>query len=294
MEIPFTKMNSQGNDFIIIDNSLREYELDLDFIIEISSRQNIGCDQLLIVYVTDALRIDCEIFNQDGTPVRQCGNGLRAVMLYLHQKYRYVDVKIFVKDIAYLGCYKNDKFITIDMGQCLFDHDIPQHNIENIDFTKKDFYFDVSIDNNNSLLTFSYSPLSIGNFHCVVFSKDSFKEKEKISSILQDLYNDNANISFILNFDEFIKKTSENLSIRVNERGAGWTKSCGSGATASAAFLMQLFSSEEYGPTISNVVIEQSGGLLTVERRQVKSSQHLFLSGPSEHEYESVWNENIT
>ena len=57
---------------------------------------------------------------------------------------------------------------------------------------------------------------------------------------------------------------------------------------------MQLFSSEEYGPTISKVVIEQSGGLLTVERRQVKSSQHLFLSGPSEHQYESVWNENIT
>ena len=109
------------------------------------------------------------------------------------------------------------------MGQCLFDHDIPQHSIENIDIIKKDLYFDVSIDNNNSLLTFSYSPLSIGNFHCVVFSKDSFKEKEKISSVLQNLYNDNANISFILNFDEFIKKPSKNLSIRVNERGAGWT-----------------------------------------------------------------------
>ena len=51
MQVPFTKMNSQGNDFVVIDNTGSLYQFDNKKIRSICSRDIIGCDQLLLLNI---------------------------------------------------------------------------------------------------------------------------------------------------------------------------------------------------------------------------------------------------
>ena len=80
-------MNSQGNDFIVIDTSSQNFEQSQENIIAISSSENVGCDQVLLIDTSQPDHVNCKIYNNDGSSACQCGNGLRAIMLYLNRKF---------------------------------------------------------------------------------------------------------------------------------------------------------------------------------------------------------------
>jgi len=79
--IPFSKMQAQGNDFVILDG--RAYSLPPltdEFVRKITERRyGIGCDQLLVMLPDDEADIHLRIFNSDGSEAENCGNGLRCV-----------------------------------------------------------------------------------------------------------------------------------------------------------------------------------------------------------------------
>ena len=85
--IPYSKLNSHGNDFILVENDGTKPSLSVDQIKHYSKRDVIGCDQFFIINTSNLENIVCDVFNQDGTKACQCGNGLRATMLYLNKKY---------------------------------------------------------------------------------------------------------------------------------------------------------------------------------------------------------------
>ena len=297
MQVPFTKMNSQGNDFVVIDNTNLLYQFDNKQIRSICSRDIIGCDQLLLLDIKDSNNVTCEIFNQDGSSAQQCGNGMRAIMLFLNRKYNFFNSKIFVNLVPYNVSFISEKEIKVSMGNVIFIENIPDTISENISINKKDYYYQVSVKSGTSSFSFSYSHLSLGNSHCIVFSKDSFDNKEKISSILNSLYDSSVNISFILNIEDFIREPGSSIILRVNERGSGWTKSCGSGATATGAFISRLMSLPENGSKkIDELCISQEGGELKIQNIFMTDldgnySPELYLSGPSIFEYDGVWND---
>ena len=296
MQVPFTKMNSQGNDFVVIDNTDLLYRFNNKQVCSICSRDIIGCDQLLLLDIKDSNNVTCEIFNQDGSSAQQCGNGMRAIMLFLNRKYNFFNSKIFVNLVPYNVSFISEKEIKVSMGNVIFIENIPDTISENISINKKDYYYQVSV-NGASPFSFSYSRLSLGNSHCIVFSKGSFDNKEKISSILNSLYDYSVNISFILNIEDFIKEPDSSIILRVNERGAGWTKSCGSGATATGAFISRFMLLPENGSKkISELRISQEGGELKIQNIFMTDldgnySPELYLSGPSTFEYDGVWND---
>jgi len=79
--VPFTKMQAQGNDFIIL-NGLNHTlpELTEAFVRTITERRyGIGCDQLLVLHASDSADAAMRIFNNDGSEAGNCGNGLRCV-----------------------------------------------------------------------------------------------------------------------------------------------------------------------------------------------------------------------
>ena len=99
--IPYSKLNSHGNDFILVENDGTGPSLSVDQIKYYSKRDVIGCDQFFIINTSNIENIVCDVFNQDGTKACQCGNGLRATMLYLNKKYNLKRARLVVCNQVY-------------------------------------------------------------------------------------------------------------------------------------------------------------------------------------------------
>ena len=229
--IPYSKLNSHGNDFILVEKDGTEPSLSIDQIKYYSKRDVIGCDQFFIINTSNIENIVCDVFNQDGTKACQCGNGLRATMLYLNKKYNLKRARLVVCNQVYQAEYDNE-LISVNMGSPMYVDKIDRLNESKYSIDKDGLV--VTLDELDSDLEFSFIPLSIGNDHCVVFSPESINYKERISEIINEIYNGIMNIGFIKNAADFMSDDKTILDIMVNERGAGYTDSCGSGATAAA------------------------------------------------------------
>jgi diaminopimelate epimerase len=84
--LPFSKMHGLGNDFVVVDCRERPLALDAAAIRLLGDRHfGVGFDQLLTI--EPARDRSCAfaygIWNTDGTPAGQCGNGLRCVVRWL-------------------------------------------------------------------------------------------------------------------------------------------------------------------------------------------------------------------
>ena len=129
-------------------------------------------------------------------------------------------------------------------------------------------------------ISFSFIPLSIGNSHCIVFSPHCIDHKQRISEILSDLYKGEMNIGFIQNAKRFISKEDKAIDLIVNERGAGYTDSCGSGATAAAICMFKLYElKHEIKVSKSTIKVHQKGGYLEIKK--IYDPDEFVLVGPS-------------
>ena len=275
--IPYSKLNSHGNDFILVENDGTKPSLSVDQIKYYSKRDVIGCDQFFIINTSNIENIVCDVFNQDGTKACQCGNGLRATMLYLNKKHNLKRARLVVCNQVYQAEY-DDELISVNMGSPMY-----LDNIDRLDESKYLIEKDglvVTLDELGSELKFSFIPLSIGNDHCVVITPESINYKERISEIINEIYNGIMNIGFIKNAADFMSDDKTILDIMVNERGAGYTDSCGSGATAAAICMFKLYElSHESRVTQSMIRVKQKGGILNIKKTY--NPDEFMLIGPS-------------
>ena len=275
--IPYSKLNSHGNDFILIESNGSKPSLSIDQIKYYSKRDVIGCDQFFIVNTSNIENIVCDVFNQDGTKACQCGNGLRATMLYLNKKYNLKRARLVVCNQVYQAEYDNE-LISVNMGSPMYVDKIDRLNESKYSIEKDGLV--VTLDELDSDLEFSFIPISIGNDHCVVFSPESINYKERISEIINEIYNGIMNIGFIKNAADFMSDDKTILDIMVNERGAGYTDSCGSGATAAAICMFKLYElSHESRVTRSMIRVKQKGGILDIKKTY--NPDEFMLIGPS-------------
>ena len=275
--IPYSKLNSHGNDFILVENDGTKPSLSVDQIKYYSKRDVIGCDQFFIINTSNIENIVCDVFNQDGTKACQCGNGLRATMLYLNKKHNLKRARLVVCNQVYQAEYDNE-LISVNMGSPTYLDNIDRLNESKYSIEKDGLV--VTLDELGSELKFSFIPLSIGNDHCVVFSPESINYKERISEIINEIYNGIMNIGFIKNAADFMSDDKTILDIMVNERGAGYTDSCGSGATAAAICMFKLFElSHESRVTQSMIRVKQKGGILNIKKTY--NPDEFMLIGPS-------------
>ena len=275
--IPYSKLNSHGNDFILVENDGTTPSLSVDQIKYYSKRDVIGCDQFFIINTSNIENIVCDVFNQDGTKACQCGNGLRATMLYLNKKYNLKRARLVVCNQVYQAEYDNE-LISVNMGSPMYVDKIDRLNESKYSIEKDGLV--VTLEELDSDLEFSFIPLSIGNDHCVVFSPESINYKERVSEIINEIYNGMMNIGFIKNAADFMSDDKTILDIMVNERGAGYTDSCGSGATAAAICMFKLYElSHESRVTRSMIRVKQKGGILDIKKTY--NPDEFMLIGPS-------------
>ena len=229
MKLKFTKMHGTGNDFVVIDATQQAFTLSEKEISLLSNRRfGIGFDQLLVVGQSKIKDVDFSyrIFNADGGEVNQCGNGARCFVTFVHDKKLTNKDEIIVETRS--GIIKPrleaNGSVSVNMGPPIFNPikipiSVPKENNK------------YSLDVNDRRIEFG--AVSMGNPHAVIIAKNiDDAPVETVGRLLEnnELFPERVNVNFM----EILSRESVNL--RVWERGAGETLSCGTGACASVVF----------------------------------------------------------
>lgn len=225
MSLRFTKMHGLGNDFIVVDATEQDLTFTPDTIRELADRHTgIGFDQMLQLQSSQDKQYDYvyRIFNADGQEVEQCGNGARCVAHYIFEEKLPEKSAITLSTLAGKIELKkeNDGQITVNMGT-------PDFNPEKLPFItdRPQLQYQLPILGN----IVHFWAVSVGNPHVVICVNDvDTAPVQEIGAALQShpAFPNQVNVGFM----EIVSKNQ--IRLRVYERGAGETRSCGTGACA--------------------------------------------------------------
>lgn len=229
MKLKFTKMHGTGNDFVVIDATQQAFTLSEKDISLLSNRRfGIGFDQLLVVGQSKIKDVDFSyrIFNADGGEVNQCGNGARCFVTFVHDKKLTNKDEIIVETRS--GIIKPrleaNGSVSVNMGPPIFNPiKIP------ISVPKENNKYSLDVDDRR----IEFGAVSMGNPHAVIIAKNiDDAPVETVGRLLEnnELFPERVNVNFM----EI--RSRESVNLRVWERGAGETLSCGTGACASVVF----------------------------------------------------------
>ena len=220
-KINFLKMSAAGNDFVIIDTRTNNYQFSTKQIAKISARNNVGCDQFILLKHSTTADIFMEIYNADGSISGACGNATRCVASILMSEKLIEKINIETTS-GILQAWKEDGLILVNMGLPKFGwSEIPLKEPKNTD------NFLVGVISGHI-----FTAVNIGNPHIVTFVDKNLSDDEFFCIAPQleinSLFPQKTNV-------EFAQVLSSNhITVRVWERGSGETLACGSGACAVA------------------------------------------------------------
>jgi diaminopimelate epimerase len=271
MKFKFTKMHGAGNDFVVIDATKAPFALDTEAIRRLSERHfGVGFDQLLVI--EPARRPDTDfyyrIFNADGGEVGQCGNGARCFVRYVHDKGLSAKSTLRVETSSGIiePRLQDDGRVTVNMG-------VPQFEPAQVPFSAASRALVYALEVNGN--TREISALSMGNPHAVqvVASVDTAPV-----GVEGPLIERHARFPQRVNAGYMQIVDRNHIKLRVFERGAGETLSCGTGACAAVAAGIVR------GLLDSPVRVETRGGILEIA--WAGEGQPVFMTGPAQSVFE--------
>jgi carbamoyl-phosphate synthase large subunit len=265
--IPFTKMQSDGNDYIFVENFDGKVSCPESLCVSLCApHTGIGADGIVLIEPSLVADAKMRSFNRDGSLGLMAGNNIRCVAKWLYDRGRVTKDRLMVETpagVVPLKLYlRNGKVssVTVDLGEARFaPEQIPTtlsgDEILDLPLTVLDQEWRVSLVN-------------VGNPHCVVFHGgiDSL-DLSKIGPAFEknEVFPERINTEFV----RVVNRTT--LRCRFWERGNGETLSCGTGAAAAVAAAVRL----GLCPEDRDVTVHTPGGTLTVKYE----GGHLFLTG---------------
>ena len=268
MKIPFTKMHGLGNDFIFVDVRERALPDPEGFSKKFGDRRfGIGADQILLVGKSTVGDLRMDIYNQDGSRVEMCGNGIRCFAKYVAEhgiaEGKGKDV-LNVETLAGIIRPRRlaDGRVEVDMGEPRLKPDVIPVKLDGDQVVARA----VTLSGEKRTMTC----VSMGNPHAVFFVDDVAKiDLEKIGPAIETdpLFPRKTNV-------EFVQVQGDVLLTRVWERGAGATLACGTGAcgVGVAAVLEKRAGRKS--------TVRLPGGDLAIEWRE--SDNRVYMTGPAE------------
>lgn len=293
MQINFIKMNGAGNDFAVIDNRLSVVggQLSAEQIKNLASRDNQktkGCDQLLVLEKSEKADVFMRIYNADGGQVDACGNATRCIADMLYRELGRLPVTIETNVAILRGV---DIFVDEDKKEnILVDMNEPK-------FAWQDIPLAMPLEEATAKIKEKFgmeNPIfvSMGNPHVVFFMKElpSNSEVAKIGTAIEnytEIFPERVNVSFAK--IENLYPEYHTIFAKTWERGAGLTKSCGTGACA-------IFSAgNKINSEITTAIVhfesykndEQPAYCLYTSFSK-EASGHILLGGKIEKEFEGI------
>jgi diaminopimelate epimerase len=227
----FVKMEGLGNDFVVVHGPFTPSSDQVGAWCD--RRRGIGADGVLVVTPLDRTTVEMGYWNADGSAAEMCGNGLRCVARHALNS-DMVDGPGFTVQtpIGPRSVLVGAELVRAELGR-------------------------VSVDGTGPTIAgYDFALVSVGNPHAVAFVDDAYSVPVEVSGPLVEsdsAFPQRTNVEFAT-----IASTEE-IHLRVWERGVGETLACGTGAAATAAAAHAL------GLTGSRVIIHLPGGTLAVE-----------------------------
>lgn len=276
MKIRFTKMQGCGNDYVYINGFTEKIEQEKkpDFVRRVSDRHfGIGSDGVIFINPSKEADFEMEMFNADGSRSEMCGNGIRCVAKFVHDK----------------GMTEASEFSIISGGQVKYMHLTVEEGV-----TKA-----VRVDMGEPVLVPAQVPViaegqqavdepitvcgqqyrmtcvSMGNPHAVVFMEDvDHLDIERIGPHFEnhERFPRRTNTEFVEVLDR------QHVKMRVWERGTGETLACGTGCCATAVACVLN------GLTDRHVTVDVLGGSLMIDWDE--ATNRVFMTGPAEFVFE--------
>ncbi len=259
MKLAFTKMQGAGNDFVVLDFTDKSFSLSKVQLQKLADRHlGIGCDQILVVEKSAKADFRYRIFNADGGEVEQCGNGARCFVKFVHARGLTDQREIMVETLGgtIVPRLEADGEVNVDMGAPRVELPLIQ---------------EISIQEKKVQLTI----LSMGNPHAVQVVPDLAAAPVNTQGPLLERH---ARFPARVNAGYMQVLDRGRIALRVWERSAGETLSCGTGACAAAV------SGISRNLIDSPVRVETRGGALTIA--WAGGDNAVWMKGPAETSFE--------
>ncbi len=270
MRIDFTKMHGVGNDFVVFDDPGDAALLEPPRLRSLADRRTgIGFDQALVLGAprTPGTAVFYRIFNADGDEVEQCGNGARCIAALLERR------GLTRAGAVSLGSPAGVVRAQVRDGQVAVEMAVP-------DFDPRALPFDAPRESDPYPLEVNGQQLeigavSMGNPHAVLAVADV--DSAPVATLGPAIerhprFPRRVNAGFV----QIVGRGE--VRLRVYERGAGETRSCGTGACAAVAV------GRRRGLLDARVRVRTHGGELQVDWEG--AGQHVWLSGPAQISFE--------
>ena len=268
----FIKMHGLENHFAIFDARQEPFMPEKNEIIRIcDSILGIGVDQVIIIENSSS-HADAfmRIINVDGFEAEACGNATRCIAWLLMKEFNRKKIKIETLAGILNCCLLDDEWVKCEMGR----------------ITVKPENIPLSMNINTLQLGIEIGPLkdgvitNIGNPH-ITFFVDQIDaiDIEKWAPVIQEdkLFPKQVNVGIAEILD------SENIRLKVFERGAGLTAACGTGACVA------VYSAYKKGLTSNKKInVLMAAGKLIIE---LQAEQKVSMSGPVTYLYRGLWND---
>ena len=268
----FTKMQGAGNDYVYVNcfsENLPE-EQRPKFAMRVSDRNfGIGSDGLICICPSSVADFRMDMYNADGSKSGMCGNGVRCVGKYVHDKGLTDKTELTVETGAGIKTLRLHlengavHAVTVDMGSpCFAPADIPLL-AEGTDFIRQP----LAVQGREYLVT----ALSVGNPHAVIFTDENVDTMDlaDVGPLFENhrLFPERTNTEFVNVMQD------GSMKVRVWERGSGETLACGTGATA------VLAAATVCGISDGEADIHMRGGTLHI--RWDREQNLLYMTGPA-------------
>lgn len=242
-ELPFTKMQGTGNDFVVIDN--RNQNITLEQIIELAPklcdrRFGIGADGILMLQppVDPSLDYTMIYRNADGSDAGMCGNGARCLARFAHQQGMGDSLTFNVHDHIYRAQI-NSKHVEIQFPI--------QSSIREIHGITDELIYQVHTGTEHIVLELSDEKTN---------EADQLRRWGRQLRHHKEFSPAGTNVNFLSGTDP------ANLKLQTYERGVeNLTLACGTGAIAAALAWHHI---QQLKKTRNEMMVEVEGGTLSV------------------------------
>jgi len=271
----FSKMHGAGNDFVMLDLRGGLPPPSPELAARLADRhRGVGCDQIITIEPPRSAGAVAAygIWNADGSPAGQCGNGARCAAAWLVRDGSASGTRFVLDSPA--GRHEVDN---LGDGRFAIGMGLPRLQPAQVPlagFGRSQAEYALELDGRQLV----FGAVSMGNPHAVIEVEDvATAEVEAIGPALQrsPAFPESVNVGFAQVL------AADHIALRVYERGVGETLACGSGACAAVVALARR------GRIGREATVSLPGGDLRI--RWADDQAEVVMAGPATFVFEGEW-----